>query len=78
MTPGATELALILSLAHSHAKFLASWQIAPLVAPQMDPTLHETTPAAEEMKTMLPDPEDLSRGCASWHKWYADSKFVEI
>lgn len=33
MTPGAMELALMLSQAHSHAKFLASWLIAPLVAP---------------------------------------------
>lgn len=33
MTPGAMELALILSLAHSQAKLLASWLIAPLVAP---------------------------------------------
>jgi len=28
--PGATELALMLSLAHSHAKFLASWFSAPI------------------------------------------------
>lgn len=31
--PGATELTLTLSLAHSHAKFLASWFSAPLAGP---------------------------------------------
>lgn len=78
MPPGAMEVALMLSPAHSQAKFLANWLIAPLVAPQMDPTLQDTTPATEEMKTMLPVPDDLSKGWASWHKWYEDSKFVEI
>lgn len=33
MTQGAMVLALMLSLAHSHAKFLDIWLIAPLVAP---------------------------------------------
>jgi len=31
MNQGATELTLILSLAHSHARFLVSWLIAPAI-----------------------------------------------
>ena len=38
----------------------------PLVKPYMDPQSIETTPATEEMKTMLPDPEAFRKGCESW------------
>jgi hypothetical protein len=34
--------------------------------------------AIEEIKVMLPPPEALRSGCASWLKWNADSKFVAI
>jgi len=37
-----------------------------------------TTPATDEMKIMLPDPDNFKRGCAIWHKWYADSRLVAI
>lgn len=50
----------------------------PLVAQYIELTPNDTTPATEDMNTILPHPEDLSRGCASWLKWYADSKLVEM
>jgi hypothetical protein len=34
--------------------------------------------AIEETNIMLPPPEALRSGCASWLKWNADSKFVAI
>ena len=43
--------------------------IAALLAEYIDPTSSETTPATEDKKTMLADPEALRRGCESWHKW---------
>lgn len=42
----------------------------------MDPEPILTTPATEEMKTMLPIPDALRRGCASWQRWNVDSKLV--
>ena len=42
----------------------------------MDPEPILTTPATEEMNTILPIPDAFRRGCASWHRWYIDSKLV--
>lgn len=37
-----------------------------------------TTPAAEELNTMLPFPDAFRSGYASWLRWKEDSKFVPI
>lgn len=42
----------------------------------MDPLPMCKRPATEELNTMLPAPDAFRRGCASWHRWYADSKLV--
>ena len=44
----------------------------------MDPEPTLNRPATEEMNTMFPTPDAFRRGCASWDKWYADSKLVEV
>jgi hypothetical protein len=79
MNQGATELTLILSLAHSHARFLVSWLIAPLEAEYIGyPMLTDVTPQMEDTKTILPAPEAFKSGCASWDRWKADWRFVFI
>lgn len=37
-----------------------------------------TRPATEEINKMLPTPEAFKRGCASWQRWYAESKLVAM
>jgi len=44
----------------------------------MEPLDTLTTPETDDIKMMLPDPDALSRGCASWQRWYEDSRFVAI
>lgn len=44
----------------------------------MDPECIVTKPATEDMNTILPAPDAFKRGCESWHRWYVDSKFVDI
>jgi hypothetical protein len=44
----------------------------------MDPTPTCTTPAIEDMSTMLPEPEAFNKGCASCEIWKAESRFVAI
>jgi hypothetical protein len=44
----------------------------------MVPVKMPTTPRTEEMKRMLPEPDFFKRGCAIWHKLYADSRLVAI
>lgn len=44
----------------------------------MDPLPTWVKPATDEMNTMLPFPDAFRSGCASWQKWYEDSKFVDI
>ncbi|WVZ01753.1 hypothetical protein V8G54_022559, partial [Vigna mungo] len=79
ITPGATQLLLILSLAHSHARFFVIWCIAPFAALYTTGVMFEAiTPAAEDMKTILAASEAFRRGCASWLKWKQDSRFVLI
>ena len=44
----------------------------------MDPEPTDNTLAVEDMNTMLPTADDFKRGCASWHRWNAESKLVDI
>eukprot|EP00475_Leptophrys_vorax_P005201 TRINITY_DN13143_c0_g1_i1.p2 TRINITY_DN13143_c0_g1~~TRINITY_DN13143_c0_g1_i1.p2 ORF type:complete len:152 (+),score=3.37 TRINITY_DN13143_c0_g1_i1:102-557(+) len=50
---GATALTRMPSLAHSHAKFLVSWFMAAFVAPYSVPDRMATSPATDELNTML-------------------------
>ena len=49
-----------------------------MVAPWTDIDFSDTKPETDETNTMLPDPDVLSRGYASWLVWKTDSKFVAI
>jgi hypothetical protein len=53
-------------------------KLLPLVIAYIVPLNTPTTPQTDDMKTMLPDPDCFKRGCATWHKWYADSRLVAI
>ncbi|WVZ54128.1 LOW QUALITY PROTEIN: hypothetical protein U9M48_004981 [Paspalum notatum var. saurae] len=44
----------------------------------MDPPWTATRPQTEETRTTLPAPDALSSGCASWQRWYADSRLVAM
>ena len=50
----------------------------PLVAPWTDIEFSETKPDTEEVNTMLPTPNALRGGQASWEIWKADSKLVDM
>lgn len=78
MVPGATQLVRMLSRGHSQARLLVSWLTAPLLAQYTDKPSTAMNAPMEEMKTMLPLPDALRRGCASWLRWKVDSKLVLI
>lgn len=42
----------------------------------MDEAFVDTTPATEEIKTMLPEPDAFRRGYANWQILKAHSKFT--
>ena len=44
-------------------------KLIPFVVLYREPTLTATTPATEDIKIILPNPDALRRGCASWLKW---------
>ncbi|RDX66145.1 hypothetical protein CR513_55120, partial [Mucuna pruriens] len=45
---------------------------------QTDPVPKLVTPATDEMNTMLPFPDALRRGYASWQRWNEESKLTVI
>jgi hypothetical protein len=67
--------------AHSHARFLASWFMAALVAAYTLPLLMATTPATEELKTTederpLACAARASMGFSAWHSANVAVKLV--
>ncbi len=50
----------------------------PLDPPYTTPGKNPTTPAIDEIETILPSPDAFKSGWASWHEWNTDSRLVDI
>lgn len=55
-------------LLHTLTSYIKIVIYEPFVTPYME-EVPETIPDTEEMNTIFPYPEALSKGCASWEIW---------